>query len=121
MSVEVHADDLGAERGADMSEAPVLEWMIDVETRVVRPIVSIPMVIVDVWTGVRSPALHSFALVLCSGIGPGCGRWWYAAPVCVGDGVLSGRFVPLLSESRSAKNSAVLNISPNDFFVNISS
>lgn len=120
MSVEVHAD-VVAERGADMSEAPVLEWMIDVEARVVRPIVSITMIIVDVSTAVRSPALHSFALVLRSGIGPVCGRRWYAAPVCVGDGVLSGRFEPLLSKSRSAKNSAVLNISPNDFFVNISS
>jgi hypothetical protein len=58
--VAIEAFDAVAVRGAKVFEAAVFERMIDVKAPIVRAIVAVPMVIVNVWSGIDVPGRMAF-------------------------------------------------------------
>jgi hypothetical protein len=57
-----------AKRRTKMLEVSMLEWMTDVVSLIIRPIMPVPMIVVYVWNAVNAPALASF------NFGPRAGR-----------------------------------------------
>jgi hypothetical protein len=60
------------ETRAEVLEAAVFPRMLQMEPRIIRRIVSVPMVIVDMRPGIYPSITHSFALPLWSGF---VARW----------------------------------------------
>jgi hypothetical protein len=69
--VRIEAFDAVAKRGTKMFEAAVLEGMIDVEALIVGPVVTVPMVIVDVGNAVDVAGRLAFGFRFGARLWPG--------------------------------------------------
>jgi len=84
--VAIEAFDAVAKRGTKMFEAAVLERMIEVETLVVGTVMAVPMVIVDVRSGIDVAGRMVFGFRLGAWLWTGKRRSRDASLVCSGGG-----------------------------------